>query len=111
MPVLKYSAINLRANVEGVIILNAITGESEEYLIGNIPTWIDIAFNASLIIEQVDDWGTYQNGFLNSIFSQKNVVNTTDGYNYLAMNDDIYLYTGLTSIVISAFSSSSKFTL
>ena len=99
MPVIKYSGINLRANVEGVIILNAITGESEEYLIGNIPTWIDIAFNASLIIEQVDDWGTYQNGFLNSIFSQKNVVNTTDGYNYLAMNDDIYLYTGLTSIV------------
>ena len=27
------------------------------------------------------------------------VVNTTDGYNYLAMNDDIYLYTGITSIV------------
>lgn len=99
MPVLKYSAINMLAKVEGVIILNAITGESKEYLIGNIPTWIDIAFNANLIIEQVDDWGTYQNGFLNSIFSQKNVVNTTDGYNYLAMNDDIYLYTGLTSIV------------
>lgn len=99
MPVLKYSAIGMRAKVEGVIILNAITGESEEYPVGNIPTWIDIAFNANLIIEQVDDWGTYQNGFLNSIFSQKNVVNTTDGYNYLAMNDDIYLYTGLTSIV------------
>lgn len=99
MPTLKYSAVGMRAKVEGVIILNAITGKSEEYKVGQIPAWIDIAFNANLIIEQVDDWGTYQNGFLNSIFSQKNVVNTTDGYNYLAMNDDIYLYTGLTSIV------------
>lgn len=99
MPVLSYSAIGLRANVEGVIILNAITGESNEYKVDNTPSWIDIAFNASLIIEQVDDWGTYQNGFFNSIFTQKNVVNTTDGYNYLAMDDDIYLYTGITSIV------------
>ena len=24
---------------------------------------------------------------------------TTDGYNYLAMNDDVYLYTGITSVV------------
>ena len=40
-----------------------------------------------------------KNGFWNSIFGQKNVVNTTTGYNYLAMNDDIYLYTGITSVV------------
>lgn len=99
MPTLKYSAVGLRAKVDSVIILNAINGKSEEYKVGQIPTWIDIAFNANLIIDQVDDWGTYQNGFFNSIFTQKNVVNTTDGYNYLAMDDDIYLYTGLTSIV------------
>lgn len=99
VPTIKYHGINIRAEVTGVIILDAITGKSEQYDVGNIPTWIDIAYSADLIIEQVDDWGTYQNGFLNSIFSQKNVVNTTDGYNYLAMNDDIYLYTGLTSIV------------
>ena len=41
----------------------------------------------------------YKNGFWNSIFGQKNVVNTTEGYNYLAMNDDVYLYTGITSVV------------
>lgn len=99
VPVIKYHGINQRAEVTGVVVLDAITGSSVKYDVGNIPTWIDIAYSADLIIEQVDDWGTYQNGFLNSIFSQKNVVNTTDGYNYLAMNDDIYLYTGLTSIV------------
>ena len=37
-------------------------------------------------------------GFLNSIFGQKNVVATTDGYNYMVMDDDVYLYTGITSV-------------
>jgi len=39
----------------------------------------------------------YHNGFLNSIFGQKDVTITTDGYNYIAMNDDVYVYTGITS--------------
>ena len=96
---LKYTAVGLRAMVSGVIIFDPITGESQKYKNDDIPSWVDIAYSADLIIEQVDDWGTYKNGFLNSIFGQKNVVNTTDGYNYLAMNDDIYLYTGITSVV------------
>lgn len=99
VPTIKYVGIELRAKVTGVIVLDAITGESKKYNEGEIPTWIDQAYSASLVIEQVDDWGTYGGGFVNSIFGQKNVVNTTDGYNYLAMNDDIYMYTGITSIV------------
>lgn len=96
---IKYHSIGMRAEVSGVVVLNAVTGESKKYAVGKIPTWIDQAYWADLIIDQVDDWGTYQGGYLNSVFAQKNVVNTTDGYNYLAINDDIYLYTGLTSIV------------
>ncbi|MDE5888546.1 MAG: CvpA family protein, partial [Bacilli bacterium] len=99
IPTIKYTAVGLKAKVTGVIIFDPITGESKKYKNDEIPTWVDIAYSASLIIEQVDDWGTYKNGFFNSIFGQKNVVNTTDGYNYLAMNDDIYLYTGITSVV------------
>ena len=34
----------------------------------------------------------------NSLFGQKDVINTTDGYNYLVMDDDVYLYTGITSV-------------
>ena len=96
---LKYTAIGLKAKVSGVIIFNPITGESKKYSKEDIPSWVDIAYSASLVIEQIDNWGTYKNGFWNSIFGQKNVVNTTDGYNYLAMNDDVYLYTGITSVV------------
>ena len=99
VPTLKYTAVGLKAKVTGVIIFDPITGESKKYTKDEIPTWVDIAYSASLVIEQIDDWGTYKNGFLNSIFGQKDVVNTTDGYNYLAMNDDVYLYTGITSVV------------
>ena len=95
----KYSGVGLRAKVSGVIIFNPITGESKKYNTEDIPSWVDIAYSASLVIEQINDWGQYKNGFFNSIFGQKNVVNTTEGYNYLAMNDDVYLYTGITSVV------------
>ena len=99
VPTIKYTALGLKAKVTGVIIFDPVTGESNKYKLEDVPTWVDIAYSASLIIEQVDDWGTYKNGFWNSIFGQKNVVNTTEGYNYLAMNDDVYLYTGITSVV------------
>ena len=96
---IKYSAVGLKAKVKGVIIFDPITGDSKKYDVDDIPSWVDVAYSASLIIEQVDDWGSYKNGYWNSIFGQKDVVNTTEGYNYLAMNDDVYLYTGITSVV------------
>jgi hypothetical protein len=96
---LDYTAVGLKARVSGVIIFDPITGKSKKYIKEEIPTWVDIAYSPELVIEQIDNWGMYKNGYWNSIFGQKNVVNTTEGYNYLAMNDDIYLYTGITSVV------------
>jgi hypothetical protein len=90
--------VELRKEVEGVIILDPITGKSKFYDVEDVPTWVDHVYSASLIIEQLDNWGQYKDGFFNSIFGQKNVTMTTDGYNYLVMNDDVFLYTGLTSV-------------
>ena len=95
----EYTAVGLKTKVSGVIILDPVTGESKKYNINEVPTWVDNAYCAELVIEQVDNWGTYNGGFWNSMFGQKNVVNTTDGYNYLAMNDDVYLFTGITSVL------------
>lgn len=99
VPTLSYTAVGLLEEVEGVVILNAVTGESKYYDIQDVPSWVDQVYTSDLIIEQVDDWGTYESGFLNSIFTQKNVVNTTDGYNYLIIDEDVYLYTGITSVL------------
>ena len=83
-------------DVEGAVLVNAITGESEYYT--DVPTWVDGVYSADIIMDQYDYYGTYQNGFLNSMFGQKNVTVTTEGYNYIAANDDVYVYTGITSV-------------
>ena len=99
VPTIGYTGVGLKKRITGAVILDPVTGESKKYDINDIPSWVDNIYPASLVIEQVNDWGTYKNGFLNSIFGQKEVVNTTEGYNYLALNDDIYLYTGITSVL------------
>ena len=99
MQVIGYSGIEQREDVTSVIILNAITGESKKYSVSEVPTWVDHVYSPELIIHQVDDWGRYVNGFWNTLFGQKGMKMTTDGYNYIAMADDIYMYTGITSVV------------
>jgi len=85
-------------DIDGIVVVNAITGEHVYYANGEMPQWIDNVYRANLIIQQYDYYGAYKGGFLNSIFGQQGVTMTTDGYNYLAMDDDVYMYTGITSV-------------
>lgn len=99
IPVISYKGIGIRREVKELIIFSPVDGTSKKYQITDIPDWVDHVYGAELIIEQVNDWGKYKNGFINSIFGQKGVVATTDGYNYLVMNNDVYMTTGITSAV------------
>lgn len=85
-------------DINGAILVNAVTGECNYYDKENVPEWIDQLYDSDLIISQLDDNGRFQNGYINSIFGQKNVRRTTYGYNYLAIDDDVYLYTGMSSV-------------
>ncbi|MEG1176828.1 MAG: CvpA family protein [Ruthenibacterium sp.] len=85
-------------DIDGAVLVNAVTGESQYYDAASVPRWVDRVFTADLIIEQYDYYGQYHNGFLNSLFGQKDVSVTTRGYNYIAMDDDVYMYTGVTSV-------------
>ena len=98
VPTVKYVGVGMKKEINGVITLDAVTGKSKKYKADDVPSWIDHVYSASLIIDQINNWGEYKNGFLNSIFGQKDVINTTEGYNYLVMDDDVYLYTGITSV-------------
>ena len=81
-----------------VVLCNAITGETVDYAIDDVPEWIDHAYDADLLIQLYDYYGTLKHGFFNSVLSQKDCLKTTDGYNYLAINDDVWVYTGVTSV-------------
>ena len=58
---------------------------------------MDRIYPESLVMDEVDNNGSLQSGFINSIFGQKNVTVTSEGYNYLEQDGDIYIYSGITS--------------
>lgn len=89
--------------IDRVVMVNATTGECTDLAIGEVPEWVDRAYPADLLIEQYNWSGAYQDGWFNSWLGQKNVVQTTPGtdgnagYNYIAKDDDVWVYTGVTS--------------
>ena len=83
-------------DIKGAVLVNAITGESEYY--EQVPNWVDRVYSSNIIMQQYDYYGMYHNGFINSIFGQRDVTLTTTGWNYIAINDDVYMYTGVTSV-------------
>lgn len=98
-PVKKYNIGLFGGETVGkVVICNAITGEMKTYEIEDVPEWIDRAYSADLLVQLFDYYGTLKHGFLNSVLSQKDCLETTDGYNYLALDDDVWMYTGVTSV-------------
>ena len=98
-PVRKYT-IGLfgGATIGRVVLCNAQTGECQEYALKDCPEWVDRANPADLLIQQYNYYGTLVNGYINSIFGQKGCLKSTDGYNYMAMEDDVWVYTGVTSV-------------
>lgn len=81
-----------------VVLCNAITGETQDYAIEDAPEWIDRAYSADLLVELYNYHGTLKHGYFNSILGQKDCLMTTSGYNYLAIDDDVWVYTGVTSV-------------
>ncbi len=90
--------------VSRVVLINACTGETQDYAVEDVPTWVDRAYPSDLLIQQYNWSGAYAKGWLNSWLGQQGVVRTTPGtdgqlgYNYLAQGEDIYLYSGVTSV-------------
>lgn len=90
-------------DVKGVIITDALSGESNYYSIDKVKTdkslnWIDVVYNESLIIEQYNYHGKLANGFWNSIIFQNDVNVASSGSGNIALDDDVWVYTGVTSI-------------
>ena len=85
-------------DVQGAVLLNAVTGESEYLEMSEIPQWVDRVATADLILEQYNYYGLYQGGFWNSLFGQSGCTEVTALYNYIAQDDDVWLYTGVTSV-------------
>lgn len=98
-PVKKYN-IGLFGGVTigRVVLCNAITGETQDFAVEDCPQWVDHVYSADLLVQLYDYYGTLKNGYFNSVLGQKGCLRTTSGYNYLALEDDVWVYTGITSV-------------
>lgn len=81
-----------------VVLCNAVTGECTDYQADEVPTWVDKVYQAELLMQLYDYHGMLQHGYLNSVLGQRDCLQTTNGYNYIAMNDDVWVYSGVTSV-------------
>ena len=98
-PVKKYNIGLFGGQTVGrVVLCNAITGEMTDYDVKDVPTWVDKVYSAELLIDLYDYNGSLKHGFINSVLSQKDCLKTTDGYNYIALEDDVWVSTGITSV-------------
>jgi len=81
----------------GVLIVNAQTGEIKEYSIADTPKWVDRIQPGEFIETQLNDWGNYIKGFWN--FSNENKLKITEPVSMVYGEDNnAYWYTGLTSV-------------
>lgn len=98
-PVKKYNIGLFGGQTIGrVVICNAVTGECTDYAVEEVPQWVDKVYQAELLIGLYDYYGTLKRGYFNSILGQKDCLQTTNGYNYIAMEDDVWVYSGVTSV-------------
>ena len=85
-------------DVREVIVFDPTDGSSEKYDVSEAPTWIDIVYTGELACEKYDWYGTLSGGFINSIIGNKGCKQTTDDFGYIAREDDVWYYTGVTSV-------------
>ena len=99
--------------IESAVITNAITGESTEYSLDELPSWVDHVESISYLMERIYWHYEYVNGVIN--FSKNGVYRTSyyykdsneedeeneytpfDGYSSVVSKDgELYFYTGVT---------------
>ncbi len=85
-------------DVSEVIIFNPCDGTSEIYPVDESPSWIDNVYDGDLACQKYDWYGTLSGGFWNSVIGNRDCKMTTDGYGYIVRGDDVWYYTGVTSV-------------
>lgn len=86
-------------DVKGVVICNPCTGDSEYHAVDDIPNWVDRVYDGDLIVKKYNWRGMLADGYWNSIIGQKDCKKATADYGYKVMDNDVWIYTGITSVI------------
>ena len=94
-----YKSNKINYDVNEVIVFNPVNGSSTLYSLEDVPSWVDNVFTGTLASQKYDWYGTLKNGYWNSIIGNKDCKVTTDDYGYIVIGDDVWFFTGVTSVV------------
>lgn len=86
-------------DVNGVVICDPCTGDTEYYDLGDIPRWVDRVYDGDLITQKYNWYGKLSDGFWNSIIGQKDCKKATEDYGFKVIDNDVWVYTGVTSVI------------
>ncbi len=86
-------------DVNGVVICDPCTGDCKRYDLNEIPRWVDRVYDGDLIERKYNWYGMLSDGFWNSIIGQKDCKKTTEDYGYKVIDNDVWIYTGVTSVI------------
>lgn len=81
-----------------VVLCNAQTGETQDMPVQDVPQWVDEVYSDTMLAGFYNYYGMLKHGYFNSILGQRDCLTTTEGCNYLAIDDDVWVYTGVTSV-------------
>lgn len=86
-------------DVNEVIIFNPCDGTSTIHGVADTPApWIDNVYDGYLACDKYDWYGTLSGGWINSVVGQKDCKQTTDDFGYIVRGDDVWYFTGVTSL-------------
>lgn len=85
-------------DVKGAILCDPVSGDMEYYDVEDVPSWVDRVYDGDLLEQKFNWYGELSGGFFNSIIGQKGCIRATDDYGYKTIDDDVWVYTGVTSV-------------
>ena len=85
-------------DVNEVILFNPCDGSSEIFDVSETPSWIDIVYTGDLACQKYNWLGLYHDGFWNSVIGKIDCRQTTDDFGYITLGDDVWYFTGVTSL-------------
>lgn len=85
-------------DVKGAVLCDPVSGDMEYFNVEDVPSWVDRVYDGDLLEQKFNWYGELSGGFFNSIIGQKGCIRATDDYGYKTIGDDVWIYTGVTSV-------------
>lgn len=85
-------------DINGVIICDPVSGDCQYYDVKDCPSWADSVYSGYLLTQKYNWYGMLSDGYFNSVFEQKGCKRATDDFGYKIIQDDVWIYTGVTSV-------------